>query len=98
MNTSRSFVRCGVFCRYLFQTPWTISCASALELGLLSLVVVGEPGAGAVPVAAGVRCFGGIMLDDNLYTCWLEDECLVLRPIVATVQVLLELEMELREA
>lgn len=64
MNTSSSFVRCGVFCTYLSHTPWTIDCALALfeELGLLGLAgAAGVEGAGAVPVGAGVRCFGAIV-------------------------------------
>lgn len=68
MNVSSNLVRCGVFCTYLFHTPWTMSCASALdddELGLVDLTAAGEEVAGAVPVEAGTRCFGGIACTEN---------------------------------
>lgn len=60
MNVSSSFVRCGVFCTYLFHIPCRISCASVLEALLLDLAGAAE-GVADAPAEAGTRCFGAIV-------------------------------------
>jgi len=62
MNVSSSFTRCGVFCTYLFHTPWRMSCAppavldDAGRLAFAGVEVVADE-----PVEAVVRCLGGIV-------------------------------------